>query len=75
MSIFQKNASNWDLQSFKVLFGYKFGIQANPKFSPFMVLIGCTLKLKVDDQLCMLIQTFDEEMNVEQLIEQMITKM
>jgi hypothetical protein len=40
-----------------------------------MVLIGHTLKLKVDDQLCMLIQTFDEEMNVEQLIEQMITKM
>jgi hypothetical protein len=67
--------NNWDLDLLKVLFGYRRGIQTNTKFSPFMVLIGCTLKLKVDDQLCMLIQTFDEEMNVEQLIEQMITKM
>jgi hypothetical protein len=40
MSIFQKNASNWDLQLLKVLFGFKCGIQASTKFSPFMVLTG-----------------------------------
>jgi hypothetical protein len=40
MSTFQENASNWDLQILKVLFGYKCGIQASTKFFPFMVLIG-----------------------------------
>jgi hypothetical protein len=40
-----------------------------------MVLVGRTPRLKVDDQLCMLTQTFDEEMNVEQLPKQMISKM
>jgi len=41
----------------------------------FMVLIEQTPKLKANNQLCMLIQTFDEEMGIKQLIEQKITKM
>jgi hypothetical protein len=40
-----------------------------------MVLIGHTPRIKVNNKLCMLIQTFDEEMNVEQLTKQMISKM
>jgi len=58
----------------KVLFGYKFGIQANTRFSPFMVLTGCIPGLKVDNQVCMLTKTFDEEMNFEQLTKQMISE-
>ncbi len=58
-----------------MFFGYRCGIQTNIKFFPLVVLIGRTPRLKVDDQLCMLTQTFDEEMNVEQSIEQMISKM
>jgi hypothetical protein len=40
MSTFQENVSHWDLRLLKVLFGFKCGIQASTKFSPFMVLIG-----------------------------------
>ncbi len=40
-----------------------------------MVLIKQTPKLKVNNQLCMLIQTFDEEMGIEQLTKQKIVKM
>jgi hypothetical protein len=65
MSTFQENSSTWDLQLPKLIFGYMCGIQANTKISPFMVLIGHTSRLKVDNQLCMLTQTFDEELMVE----------
>jgi hypothetical protein len=34
-----------------------------------------TPRLKTNNQLCTLIETFDEEMNIEQLTEQMISKM
>jgi hypothetical protein len=58
----------------KVLFGYKCGIQASTRFSPFMVLTGHTPRFQVDNQLCMLTSTFDEEMNFEQLAKQMISE-
>jgi hypothetical protein len=44
-------------------------------FFPFMVFIERTLRLKVDNFLSELTQTFDEELGVEQFIEQMIVKM
>jgi hypothetical protein len=34
------NVNCWDEQLAKVLFGYRCGVQANTKFSPFMVLTG-----------------------------------
>ncbi len=38
-----KNIDYWDEQLAKVMFGYRCGIQANTKFSPFMIMIGRTL--------------------------------
>ncbi len=40
-----------------------------------MLLIGWTPRLKANNQFCMLTQTFDEDMNVEQLTKQIIAKM
>jgi hypothetical protein len=40
-------------------------MQANTKFSPFMILTECTPKLKVDNHLSMLTQEFDAEVGVE----------
>lgn len=39
-----------------------------------MVLIGHTHRLKANNQFCMLTQTLDEDMNIDQLIIQMILK-
>ncbi len=50
-------------------------MHANTSFFPFLVLIGHILRLKVDNFLNGLTQTFDEELGVEQLVEQMIVKM
>jgi hypothetical protein len=58
-----------------MLFGYKCGMHANTKFSPFKILIGCTPKFKVENHLSMLTQEFDVEIGVEQMTEQIIAKM
>ncbi len=50
-------------------------MQANTKFLPFMIITGCTLKLKVDNHLNMLTQEFDAKVGVEQMVEQIIAKM
>jgi hypothetical protein len=34
-----------------------------------MILIGCTPKLKADNHLNMLVDTFDEHLNFEQMVE------
>jgi hypothetical protein len=74
MTTLQKHSCNWDLYLPKVLFGYRCGIQTSTKFSPFMVLIGHTHRLKANNQFCMLTQTLDEDMNINQLTIQMISK-
>jgi hypothetical protein len=45
------NTHCWDEQLTKVLFGYRCGIQASTKFSPFMILTGRTPRLRVDNYL------------------------
>jgi hypothetical protein len=45
------NTDCWDEQLAKVLFGYRCGIQASTKFSPFMILTGCTPRLRADNYL------------------------
>ncbi len=65
LSKLPKYAKSWDSQLQWVLFGYRCGMQANIKFSPFMILTGCTFKLKVDNHLSMLTQEFDAEVGVE----------
>jgi hypothetical protein len=50
-------------------------MHANTKFSPFMILIGCTPKLNVENHLSMLTQEFDAEIRMEQMTKQIIAKM
>jgi len=45
------NTDCWDEQLAKVLFGYRCGIQASTKFSPFMILTGRTPCLQADNYL------------------------
>ncbi len=45
------NMDCWDEQLAKVLFGYRCGIQASTKFSPFMILTGRTPRLRTDNYL------------------------
>jgi hypothetical protein len=39
------NVQGWDLQVPKILFMYRYGIQANTKYSPYMILI----KIRVEN--------------------------
>jgi hypothetical protein len=54
------NIQDWDLLLPKILFGYQCGIQANMKYSPFMVLIGHMPRLTIDNNFNSLCDVFDE---------------
>jgi hypothetical protein len=54
------NIQDWDLLLPRILFGYRCGIQANTKFSPFMVLTGHMPRLTIDNNLKGLCDVFDE---------------
>jgi len=54
------NIQDWDLLLPKILFGYQCGIQANTKYSPFMVLIGRMPRLTIDNSFSGLHDVFDE---------------
>ncbi len=45
------NVDCWDEHLAKILFGYRCGIQASTKFSPFMILTGRSPRLKADNYL------------------------
>ncbi len=59
------NIYNWDLLLLRIFFGYQCGIQASTKYYPFMVLIGCTPRLTIDNSLSGLCDVFDEQENLE----------
>ncbi len=69
------NIQDWDLLLPRILFGYQCGIQANMKYSPFMVLIGRTPRLTIDNNLSGLCDVFNEQENPKVKAEQMILKM
>jgi hypothetical protein len=54
------NIHDWDSLLPKILFGYQCGIQANTKYFPFMVLIGPTPILTIDNNHSGLCDVFDE---------------
>jgi hypothetical protein len=54
------NIHDWDSLLPIILFGYQWGIQANMKYSPFMVLTGCTPRLTIDNNISGLCDVFDE---------------
>jgi hypothetical protein len=69
------NIQDWDLLLPRIFFGYRCGIQANTKYSPFMVLISHTPKLTIDNSLRGLCDVFNEQENPKVMAKQMILKM
>jgi hypothetical protein len=51
LAVIPANMDCWDQQLAKVLFGYRCGIQTSTKFSPFMILIGRTPRLRANNYL------------------------
>jgi len=58
----------------KVLFGYRCGVQASTKFSPFMVLTGRSPRLRTDNYLSTLTGVVDDGLDVEQIAAQFLEK-
>jgi hypothetical protein len=69
------NVDCWDEQLARILFGYRCGIQASTKFSPFMILTGRTPRLRADNYLHALIQVTDDGVDVEVAAAQFLQKM
>ncbi len=69
------NINIWDLLLPRIFFGYCCGIQANTKYSPFMVLIECTPRLTIDNNFNGLCDVFDEFVGLEVTVKQMVQKM
>jgi hypothetical protein len=75
LSAVPDNANCWDEQLAKVMFGYRCEIQSSTKFSPFMILIGCTPRLRADNYLHSLIIEVDDTADAETTVEQFMQKM
>jgi hypothetical protein len=60
-----ENVDYWDEHMAKVMFGYRCGIQVSTKFSPFMILTGCTPRLRADNYLHALTAVTDDNVDVE----------
>ncbi len=59
------NMDCWDDHLAKILFGYRCGIQAGTRFSPFMILIGRTPRLRANNYLHALTTEIDVGVEVE----------
>jgi hypothetical protein len=70
-----QNIDSWDEQFAKVMFGYRCGIQASTKFSPFMIVTGRTPRLRADNYLHSLTAMIDDNVAVEVAIAQVLQKM
>jgi hypothetical protein len=68
------NTECWDEQLAKVLFGYRCGIQASTKFSPFMILTGRTPHLRADNYSQALTAETDEGGSIEDAAAQFLEK-
>jgi len=68
------NVDCWDEHLAKVLFGYRCGVQASTKFSPFMVLTGRSPRLRADNYLSALTGVVDDGVDVEQIAAQFLEK-
>jgi hypothetical protein len=64
----------WDEHLAKVLFGYRCGVQASTKFSPFMTLTGRSPRLKADNCLNALTGAVDDETSIEHIAAQFLEK-
>jgi len=68
------NVNCWDEHLAKVLFGYRCGVQASTKFSPFMILTGRSSRLRADNHLNALIDEVNDASSVEDTAIQFLEK-
>ncbi len=68
------NVNCWDEHLAKILFGYRCGVQASTKFSPYMILTGRSPRLRVDNHLNTLTDVIDDSSNVEDTAVQFLEK-
>jgi hypothetical protein len=68
------NVDCWDEHLAKILFGYRCGIQASTKFSPFMILTGRTPCLRANNHLHALTAVTDDGADVEVAATQFMQK-
>jgi len=66
------NVDYWDEHLAKILFGYRCGIQASTKFSPFMILTGRSPRLRADNYLNALIDVTNDSADVEVVAAQLL---
>jgi len=69
------NMDYWDDHLAKILFGYRCGIQASTRFSPFMILTGHTPRLRANNYLHTLTTETDVGAEVEVAAAQFLQKM
>jgi hypothetical protein len=65
----------WDDHLAKIMFGYRCGVQTSTRFSPFMILTGCTPRLRADNYLHALTAETDVGEEVEVAAAQFLQKM
>jgi hypothetical protein len=68
------NVNCWDEQLAKVLLGYRCGVQASTKFSPFMILAGRSPRLRADNSLNTLTDVIDDTSIMEDMATQFLEK-
>jgi hypothetical protein len=68
------NVDCWDEHLAKVLFGYRCGVEASTKFSPFMILTGRSPRLRADNYLNALTDVIDDGADVEVATAQFLEK-
>ncbi len=68
------NVNCWDEHLAKVLFGYRCGVQASTKFSPFMILTGRSPRLRADNHLNALTNEVNDTFSVEDTAIQFLEK-
>ncbi len=68
------NVNYWDEHLAKVLFGYRCGVQASTKFSPFMILTGRSPRLRADNHLNALTDEVNDTSSVEDIAVQFLEK-
>jgi hypothetical protein len=75
LSATPENIDCWDEQLVKVMFGHRCEIQANTKFSPFMIMTSCTPHFGVDNYLHSLTVVTNDNVDVEVVTTQFLHKM
>jgi hypothetical protein len=68
------NVDCWDEHLAKVLFGYRCGVQASTKFSPFMILTSRSPRLRADNYLNALTNMIDDDVDVKDAATQFLEK-